>query len=509
MNKIIKFALFFFLILNVFFAAWYLLHGDIFFHTDIARDFLLLDELQLKKFILIGPRASGMNGFFHGPLWMYINFPVYLISKGDPIAQGWFWFGLLVSYLGGTYYIWKRKIGTDRALIFITLLSLFFTIDPEQGFFNGFYNPFGALFLMPFYMYLFHSYWIEKKAWQLTLLLFLNGLIIQFQIAFGGPLLILSSIPILWSIFKTKKYIHLSTYLILLIPASTYILFDLRHNFSHLRALFFAPPNPYREYLDFFTMLMQRVGMILSSGLHFFRDPLSTLNTVMTICISFIIYFIIIRKKERLYLYFFIYFFLGYFLLSFTHNGWVMYFYWMQIYPITFLFFAHSKDILKKEVYYSILFFVITVNSLFNLHNVIKSSTFIGIDQSSWKFQSSMVETIFKDANDKEFGFFVYAPDIFGYSSKYPFIYFQKRYPNSKMATYEKKPITYIVVEPPPKQQPQFIPDWWIKNKLHIATGAAEISLFGNGFKIEKYVLKGKNLSTPIEPGINDWVYFR
>ena len=36
------------------------------------------------------------------------------------------------------------------------------------------------------------------------------------------------------------------------------------------------------------------------------------------------------------------------------------------------------------------------------------------------------------------------------------------------MATYEKKQITYIVEEPPPKQQPQFIPDWWIKNKLHI-----------------------------------------
>lgn len=509
MNKFIKFVLLFFLLLNIFFAAWYLLHGDIFFHTDIARDFLLLDELQLKKFVLIGPRASGLNGFFHGPLWMYINFPVYLISKGNPIAQGWFWFTLLITYLGGSYFLWKKKIGGDRALIFVTLLSLFFTIDPDQGFSNGFYNPFGALFLMPFYIYIFHSYWTQKKVRQLVLLLFLNGLIIQFQIAFGAPLLILSTGLISWSIIKTKKFSHLFSYLILLIPASTYILFDLRHNFSHFRAIFMAPPNPYIEKLDFFTMVMQRTEMVLYSGLHFFRLPFIQLNTILSICLSFIIYFIIIHKKERTYFYFFIYFFLGYFLLSLFHNGWLLYFYWMQIYPITFLFFAHSKNILKKGVYYPVLFFIIIVNTLFNFNNVYKSDSFIGKGQTSWKFQSSMVQTIFEKMKNKEFGFFIYAPDIFGYSSKYPFIYWQKRYPNSKMAVYEKKPTTFIVVEPPPKQQPQYLPDWWISNKLHIATSAAEITVFDNGFKILKYNLTKKDLSSEIEPGVKDWVYFR
>ena len=77
------------------------------------------------------------------------------------------------------------------------------------------------------------------------------------------------------------------------------------------------------------------------------------------------------------------------------------------------------------------------------------------------------------------------------------------------MATYEKKQITYIVEEPPPKQQPQFIPDWWIKNKLHISSPSANIFEFENGFKIEKFNLKGDDLSVPIEPGVNDWVYFR
>jgi hypothetical protein len=181
----------------------------------------------------------------------------------------------------------------------------------------------------------------------------------------------------------------------------------------------------------------------------------------------------------------------------------------MQIYPITFLFFAHSKNILNKKVYYSLLFFIIVVNSLFNFNCINKSGSFIGKKQSSWKFQSSMIETIFKKNINKEFGFFVYAPDIFGYSSKYPFVYLQKKYPNSKAIQYEKKPVTYIVVEPPPKLEPKFLPDWWIANKLHIATSAATIDVFENGFKILKYELKDKDLYTEIEPGVKDWVYFR
>jgi hypothetical protein len=301
----------------------------------------------------------------------------------------------------------------------------------------------------------------------------------------------------------------LLAYFILLIPASTYILFDLRHNFSHVRALFFAPPNQYIEKVDFFVMLMQRISMSTSTGLHFFRDPLTPLNTLLTICISFIAYFTVIKKKEKYYLYSFIYFFIGYFILSLTHNGWVMYFYWMQVYPITFLFFAYSKDILKKEIYFSILFFVILVNTIFNFSNIKKSGIFIDLSQNSWKFQSSMVETIFKEAKDKEFGFFIYAPDIFAYGSKYPFVFMQKKYPTSKPVRYEKRSTTYIVVEPPPKLQPQFIPDWWIENKLHISTSPAQINILSNGFKVLKYELKGDDLSSQIEPGVTDWVYFR
>lgn len=511
MNKYLRIIFIIFIVLNLFFAAWYLLHGDIYFNTDIARDFLLLDELQQKKMVLIGPRASGQNGFFHGPLWMYLNFPLFWISKGDPLTQGWFWFGLIIIYLTSAFFLWKRKIGADKSLMFVTFLSLFFTLDPDRGFFNGFYNPFGALFLMPLFLYFLHSYITEKKWIHLLFLLLTNGLIVQFQIAFGAPLLILTSLWIFYITIRHKSYHHLFCFSILLLPFSTYIVFDLRHHFSHFRALFLPTPNPYLEKVSFISMIMERIEAVTGKGLHFFREPLTSLNFLMGLLITFIVYFIYKSRNNKTYMWMFLYYFLGYYLLSLLHNGWLMYFYWMPLYPLVFLFFIQSKKYLPQTMFYAVVFFVIIVNTLFNLGLTKQSSFFIGKKQNSWKFQSSMIETVFKDAKQKEFGFFVRAPDIFGYGSKYPFVYFQKRYPNTKMAIYEKKPLTYIVVEPAPKHMPwmdnEFI--WWKKNKLHIATEAAQITYFNSGFRIEKYILQKKDIESPIEPGINDWIYFR
>src|SRR3990167_3534873 len=85
-----------FIMLNIYFSAYPVLHGEVNFLSDVARDFLLLREIDAKKIILIGPRSNA-SGLFHGPLWSYLNYPVYKIVQGNPVAQAWFWLGLGVS----------------------------------------------------------------------------------------------------------------------------------------------------------------------------------------------------------------------------------------------------------------------------------------------------------------------------------------------------------------------------------------------------------------------------
>ena len=104
-----RLAFFFFVLINFLSASWYLLKGDILFHVDIARDFLVLEEIVfLKKLTLIGARSGGIPGLFHGPLWFYLNLPAFLIGKGNPLFVGLFWIILFALSLIIIYNIAKK-----------------------------------------------------------------------------------------------------------------------------------------------------------------------------------------------------------------------------------------------------------------------------------------------------------------------------------------------------------------------------------------------------------------
>src|SRR5581483_10876995 len=216
------------IILNLVLGAWDVLHGELNFNTDIARDFLLLENvIQTHKLALIGPRSGGINGLFHGPLWLYINLPVYILSKGNPVGVGWFWIFLtalatIIVYIVGKS-IFDHKVGLFSAILFSA-----YSISNAASY----ENPFGAVLLSPIFFYFFYKYLIKNEVKYLLFSLLTLGCIIQFQVAFGGPILILISLYLLYfTILKTKKYLHFLSYLILIIPFSTYILFELRHNF--------------------------------------------------------------------------------------------------------------------------------------------------------------------------------------------------------------------------------------------------------------------------------------
>jgi len=449
---------------------------------------------------------------------MYLNFPVYLLSKGNPLAQGWFWFSLLLVFLISSYYIAKKLFNSDTALIFISLLSTIFTVPyTDYGIYNGFYNPHGAFFLAPIFFYSLIKYQRTRKALYLISLLFINGCIIQFQVAFGGPLLIMVLLIILRQIVRTKKYNHFLCLLVLLIPASSYILFDLRHNLSHIRAIFMPVSDPSRVYLDLREMMMTRIDAILSSGLHIFRAQFGTLNLFFSYAVAFSLYFIFTQKKDYANkdVYVLItYLYVGYFLLSLIQNGWVQYFYWMPLVPLVYLFFARLPNLIPKKIAYVLIFFALILNTKISYERLKRANEFIGINQNSWKFQSLMIKDVFNDAknhNLSDFGFFVKAPDIFGYGSKYPFVFWQKRYPDIRANIYEKKQDTYIVYEPALKDLAWMNggTQGWLTDKLHIATTGAIMKIYPNGFRIEKFKLEGDDLSTELSPGVNDWIYFR
>src|SRR3989344_1542324 len=95
---------------NIYLSSSLVRHGEVNFFNDVARDFLLLQEVDYKKIVLIGPRSS-TNNLFHGPLWTYINYPAYLLGDGNPVIVAWFWIVLGCMFLLSGFYMTRKLFG--------------------------------------------------------------------------------------------------------------------------------------------------------------------------------------------------------------------------------------------------------------------------------------------------------------------------------------------------------------------------------------------------------------
>ena len=96
--------------------------GEVNFFNDVARDFLLLQEVSEKKIVFIGPRSS-TNGLFNGPLWSYINYPAYVLGNGNPVIVAWFWVGLGIIFLITSFFIVKKLFGILPAAVFVCFIN--------------------------------------------------------------------------------------------------------------------------------------------------------------------------------------------------------------------------------------------------------------------------------------------------------------------------------------------------------------------------------------------------
>ncbi len=507
MRRFLKISALLLVLVNLILASWYIIHGDIIFNADIARDFLLLDEILLKKFILIGPRASGLPGLFHGPLWLYLNFPAYLLGNGNPVIVGWFWVFLTILFLISGFFIAKKLFSEPAAYIYIILLSAYM-IDHTKGLFN----PDGALFLLPIFYYLFIRYKETLRVKYLLLHLFVAGLIIQFQMAVGIPLFILSSAYILFIIYKNKKFTHILSFSILAIPFSTFIVFDLRHDFQQINSIVrvYSTPKGF-DIAALAETIEQRSSHLMTGGLQLFSGSLDKLNIIIPLMLGFIL-LLKIKAIKTIYksrYFIFSYFYLGFYILSVIHSGSLLYHYWFPLASLTLLIFSSFVMFLQKRVYIPILALAIC----FNLFNGIQkvqdaSEKIIGKKFDSWSFQYNMAQTIFKDG-ENTFGYFAYAPDIYAYGPKYSLSYVRSLYPTKNVSSFEKKKITYLTLEPPPSYRPELTGDYWKKNQVRIKTKPVKTVNFPNGYQIEKYILSDQEVQEPIDPTLDTGVHFR
>lgn len=483
--------------------------GDIVFHTDIARDFLVMEEIiEDKKLTLIGPKSGGISGVFHGPAWYYLNLPVFYLSGGNPAVIGVFWLILYLFGLAIYYFLSKKMLGSQVALVSTTLLS---SLSMFMSMALGQQSP--SFFLSVPLLYFVFSYLKEYKWWQLSAAMLVLGFMIQFQMAFGGPMLIIFGTYLVYKVFKRKKYSHLLALFSIFIPLSTFILFDLRHDFLQSRSVirYFSE----RDTSDDWTMLKyaeHRWWAII--------DCFSTIKISKILqVITAVLFFAALgfagfknkkadnRKIQSLW-FISVLMMVGYWVVTIPFRGEIQGYYYESLLPVICLWLTYTLLNLKKQMGMILISLIIGFNFYMGIKNVFD---YLASDATAyeinWSFYSKLANDIYENT-DQDFGYYVFTPDQFGYQTKYAMSYYSKNL-SRKAQLNQKAPVTYLIIGKNDYKNPFANEDFWQKEQVKIDRVADESWEYQSGYKVKRYNLTDEEIQIESDPNLIEGLHFR
>lgn len=478
---------------------------DLMFHTDIARDMLLIEDVVINRDLtLIGPKAGGISGMFFGPIWIYMNLPFYLLGGGDPIILSYFWFVLVIFSIWSVYYIGKQVFNSSVGII-CSLLFAFASVL----FVSGFTQSFGSVLLSPWLLYVMYLYLKNPKLRYSSVALLINGFIYQFQPAVGMITLPVTCIIILYTILSRKRYIQLWGFLTLFIPFNTLIIFEVRHDFLQTHAFLnhFIHTDPdVRNKMNFLEYIQNRIESNFS-----IIDLLKKgwLSKVIFLGIYGNVIFRMIRQGVKSTLIWYKIFFLyltGFIIITLLYKGQIIDYYFWAFLPLSIISFGGLITVLYKPLIYTLFIFVLTT-SIQNAANYRTWWTkgFSGKDASSWILNKDVAEYVFHNTSD-DFGYYVYSPDELGYSIKYAMRYIQKS-AQYQSDLCKKKKITYLLYDPTLSSS-KTNPEYWKNIRVNIQTSPIEIKKMQD-IVIEKYILSDNELQEKSDPNIVCNLHFR
>lgn len=493
------------IIYNLYQSAAHLLNKDLLFHTDIARDFLLMEQLVFdRKLMMIGPRAGGISGVFYSPLWYYINAPFFAIGKGNPLVVGYFWLILIITCLVTTFIIVKKLFGDTTAFLVITIYS-FELIQYSRGFTLGF----GSILLSPILFYLINLFVAKKNYKILLLAVLVDGFIICFQPAFGIITTFTTLLLIVFFSYRDKNWKYLTAVSVLVLPLSTYIIFEVRHKFLQSNAFVHYLINPPNQEYSLIGILQNRIEQFL--GRINLAENTAFPYTLLFLVIYVVPLFFIIKgrnkqSKEYTFLRIFYFYFAVFWLITFLFKGIIWDYYHMGFLPILITIFVLLHKLIHKYLFYTV-YFGLLLYLLLHFWNlgIIWNKSFADKNSSSWKLNRNVAEYIFADSST-DFGYFVFSPDQFGYSIKYAINYFGRTHIDKKGYLCKKMENTYLIYEPYKNDANEY--KYWKNKRLHVYDEPISSNQIGQ-ILVEKYLLEGKSLNEKADPNLVCDLIFR
>ena len=473
-----------------------ILAGDFFYLFDQARDYLLVQNIvNTHSLALIGTH-SGLGGFFHGPLWLYMLLPVYILGSGNPFAFTYFYIGLLLLTVFTAYLVGLKLYGEKGGI----LVSLLIALSPVTwklvpGTIGVNAEPF--VFLGLFY---FLIKFLRGNANSFIFAAFFAGLSLQFETAL--PLVLIPSMFVIFIVNKKEikniKLIFLSL-ISYTLSVSTFILFDLRHRFLMTTAILNSFTGGHKEkgYLELRDRISAHFNSLVGTykSLLFSEDFLLIL--LLLIIFIFAVFLVLKNKKDNpqaggrkefLFLLLFPVLTFGFFVF-YPYSIWPEYVLGLLI-PVALAFYLAVITVWKKSLgkILVLLFFAIT---FFNVSILIQNQYLHQYPQNnssgSYLNQKTVVDWIYRDAGIGKFGYFVYTPEVYTHGMDYLVWWHGKSYPNTILEN-KKNKVTYLILYPH-MENDEGAYDFWKKNTLKTSGKVILTKIFNGGITVEKLLI--------------------
>lgn len=512
-------ALFGIILLAFFLRSKMILSGDFYYLVDQARDMLLAKSVVIDhKITLIGARA-GLGGLFHGPLWIYMIAPFFILAKGNPFFTLTPLFELvsLGTVIVG-FFVGYKLYGRWMGLLLAALLCICATFVQTVP-----YTTNAQVLPIIFLCYLYAMVmFLRKDEKFFALAIFLIGLGFQFESAFAVLLFPLT----VFAVILRKKLPMLRYITIGIIgfigAVGTFILFDLRHKFLMLHSfisIFSNPVKPlpgYEQYAHIGFRVQDRVSTLWNSLLTPLFDPQPLTNLllilILVIAILLLLKKVIMKKiqtkdKEYIFILFSPVIIFGVYVL-YPLPLWPHYL--LPVAALSCVILALSIQRIWIHTYLKIfvgifLFLAFLPAFIYMKNNYLFASAFATTSDGSYKNQLQAAQWVIADAKGQQYGYFAYTPGILTYNMDY--LLWWVNYKNhTKIPTSTKQPLTYLLMAPT-QENDKNAHEYWKQHVLHTSGEVLVQKRFSSGIIVEKLHISPDE--PPVDPNYYQNLIFR
>lgn len=450
------------------------------FTYDQGRDLLAVKQIiETHKLTLIGP-TTGLPGIFYGPWWYYFLVPLFIASKGNPVAITLDFAVIGIANILLTFLL-IRKITKNNPIAlgaaFIVSMSHAFITASSQ-----IWSPSLALPVMLLYIYsLVKITEKPRKLW-----FFISGLsaalVMETGAAFGIVLTIATAVTFLLVKQFPKKYIpyFLIGVLTILLPR---IIFDLRHEFLMTEAVssWLTHPKVYQEKLNIVQRLISRVNVFYLILAQTFTQSNKFLAAIPALTIIYAIYSSRLKIfKNTLFKTLFLV--AAIILGGFTLYPDAVWDYYLAGLPVIFIIlFAVSVSNLKHKNLASIIL-VITVAISFNTKIFSPFKITWQDDGAIYKNQKAVMEYLKNDLKG-DYSLYFYTPARFDYA----FDYIVAMYHTSGQVDLPKENQKRIYLVIRDDSSHLYLPTGWYGDKTRGKSKLLEKKIFPGSIIVEKH----------------------